>query len=150
MRRTFALVGIVVPLLLAGCGGGGSSDSGSSGGSFVQAADAACAKANQEVEALSAPNSSAELIRYLGKTEAIVVRLGQQVEQLEPTGKPSRVYLGALRRSSVVLNEMFDAAQSKNPDAVGELSKTLAAVHLGRLARQAGLDGCAKPLEPGE
>ncbi len=148
MRRVIAFVGIVVPLLLAGCGGG--SDGSTSGSSFAQAADAACGKADEEVAALQAPTSSAELVRYLGKTEAIVVRLGQQVEQLGPTDGPSRAYLGALRHSSVVLNEMFDAAQSKNPDAVGELSKTLAAVRLGRLAKQAGLTVCAKPLEPGE
>jgi hypothetical protein len=150
MRRLVVSVGIVVPLLLVGCGGGGGSGSASSQASFAQAADAACAKADQEVAALSPPTSPTELIRYLGKTEAIVVGLEQQVEQLDPADGPSRAYLGGLRRSSVLLNEMFDAAQSKNPDAVGELSKTLAAVRLGHLAKQAGLDVCAKPLEPGE
>jgi hypothetical protein len=150
MRRTITLIGIVVPLLLAGCGGGSDNDSASTGGSFAQAADAACTKADQEVAALATPTSPTALVEYLGKTEAIVVGLGQQVESLEPSDKASRAYLGALRRSSTVLNEMFDAAQSKNPDAVGELSRTLAALHLGRLARQAGLTVCAKPLEPGE
>lgn len=144
--------GTVVLLSFAGCGGGGSEgshSSSSSASSFARAADAACAKADGEVAALKAPAGTPDLVRYLGRTEAIVVKLRRQIEDLKPADKASRAYLGGLQRSSVVLNEMFDAAQSENPDAVGELSKTLAGLRLGRLATQAGLTVCARPLEAG-
>ncbi len=144
--------GTVVLLSLAACGGGsgeGSPSSSSSTSSFVRAADAACAKADGEVAALKAPAGTPDLVRYLGRTEAIVVKLRRQIEDLKPAGKAPRAYLAGLQRSSVVLNEMFDAAQSENPDAVGELSKALAGLRLGHLAGQAGLNVCAKPLEAG-
>lgn len=144
--------GAVVLLSLAACGGGsseGSSSSFSSASSFARAADAACAKADGEVAALKAPVGTPDLVRYLGRTEAIVVHLRRRIEELKPADKASRAYLAGLLRSSVVLNEMFDAAQSENPDAVGELSKTLAGLRLGRLARRAGLTVCARPLKAG-
>jgi hypothetical protein len=158
MRRKFAILGAgaVVLLSLAGCGGGSSegshsssSSASSSESSFARAADAACSKADAEVAGLKPPAGTPDLVRYLGRTEAIVVNLRRRIEDLKPADKASRAYLAALQRSSVVLNEMFDAAQSENPDAVGELSKTLAGLRLGRLARQAGLTVCARPLEAG-
>jgi hypothetical protein len=160
MRRKFAILGAgaVVLLSLAGCGGGSSegshsssssSSASSSESSFARAADAACSKADGEVAALKSPAGTPDLVRYLGRTEAIVVHLRRRIEDLKPADKASRAYVAALQRSSVVLNEMFDAAQSENPDAVGELSKTLAGLRLGRLAKQAGLTVCARPLEAG-
>jgi hypothetical protein len=151
----FAILGAgtVVLLSLAGCGGGSSEGShpstSSSGSSFARAADAACSKADGEVAGLKPPAGTPDLVRYLGRTETIVVNLRRRIEGLKPADKASRAYLAGLQRSSVVLNEMFDAAQSENPDAVGELSKTLAGLRLGRLAKQAGLTVCAKPLEAG-
>jgi hypothetical protein len=154
MRRVVALLGLgtVALLSIAACGGGssgGSHSSPSSSSSFARAADAACAKADGEVAALKAPAGTADLVRYLGRTEGIVVKLRRRIEDLKPADGASRAYLAGLQRSSVVLNEMFDAAQSENPDAVGELSRTLAGVRLGRLAGQAGLTVCARPLEAG-
>jgi hypothetical protein len=147
MGRLIAILGLAGALAsgLPGCGGGGST---AAGDSFVAKANAVCALADHRVESLSEPESVAELVTYLGKTEAVVVGLRQKIEQLDPSGQAVGDYLDGLTRSGTVLNEMVDAAQSQNPDAVGELSRELVGVRLGRLARRAGLAICAKPLVP--
>ena len=152
MGRLIAILGLAGALAggLLGCGGGSDSSSPTTaaGGDFVAQANAACAEADQKVEALSPPEGVSALVAYLGKTEAVVVALRQEIEQLDPSGSTTKAYLGGLEKSGTILNEMVDAAQSQNPDAVGELSHELVGVKLGRLARQAGLTTCAKPLTP--
>jgi HPt (histidine-containing phosphotransfer) domain-containing protein len=139
---------IALLALAAGCGGGGDTSSGSgdsgSGGSDVAAtADAACAKANQKIAALSIPDNEQAVVEYLEETEATVEELQDEVAGLDgPAGIAE--YAEALDSSLAVLNEMANAARSRNPDGVRELSKELEKLHLGKVAEAAGLETCAE------
>jgi hypothetical protein len=143
MRYLAAIAATVALLALAvGCGGGGSSAS-TSGGDASAEADAACAAANRKIAVLRAPDGDAGVLEYLEQTEAAVERLQLEVAGLDGSSGV-REYSEALASSVGVLNEMANAARSRNPDAVRELSQRLVELHVGRVAAAAGLTTCAQ------
>jgi hypothetical protein len=144
---------IALLAVAAGCGGGGD-DSGSSaagdgtnasasGDGASAAANEACAAANQEIAALAIPDHEQAVVEYLEQTEATVAQLHEEVAGLDGSSGIAE-YAGALATSVTVLNEMANAARSRNPDEVRELSKQLEELHLGKVAEAAGLETCAE------
>jgi hypothetical protein len=147
---TIALVAVV-----AGCGGGGdTSDSAvgtgtnasASGDAASAAANEACAAANREIAALPAPDNETAVLEYLEETEETVAKLHDEVAGLDGSAGLTE-YAEALATSVTVLNEMANAARSRNPDEVRELSKELEKLHLGKVAEAAGLETCAEAPE---
>jgi hypothetical protein len=134
-----AAVGVVA---VAGCGGGNSTSSGG-GGSFASGADAACAGANKQIEALDTPRQS-EVLSYLESTEAVITKLHKEVAGLDASGSAETAYVEGLAKAIPVLTEMSNAARSENFDAVREISDQLVEVHLGELAEAAELKTCAE------
>ncbi len=147
MKYLAAIVAATALLAVAaGCGGGGddsTTGSGSGSGGDAAAADAACAKANQRVAALRTPENEVAVLEYLEATEAAVEELQKEVAALDGSSG-LREYANALETSVGLLNEMSNAARSRNPDAVRELSKGLVRLHVGKLAEAAGLKACAE------
>ncbi|HYC81447.1 MAG TPA: hypothetical protein VEB65_06645 [Solirubrobacterales bacterium] len=147
---TIALVAVV-----AGCGGGGDTsgsaastgtNADAAGDAASAAANEACADANREIAALPAPGNETAVLEYLEETEETVAKL--QVEVADLDGSPGITeYAQALATSVTVLNEMANAARSRNPDEVRELSKELEKLRLGRVAEAAGLETCAEAPE---
>src|SRR6185369_9651093 len=144
-----ALLGLAV----AGCGGGGSSSNGSSsdsgtnasssGDDVSAAANEACAAANKTIAALGTPDTNQAVLEYLEKTEDAVEQLQGEIAGLDGSSELA-AYGDALATSVGVLTEMSNAARSRNPDAVRELSKELEKLKVGKLAEAAGLDTCAE------
>jgi hypothetical protein len=137
----FAVLGALV---VAGCGGGDSS-SGSSGGGgdFVAGAEAACTKANKQIEALGTPQQE-EVTAYLEETEAVIETLHKEVAALEASGAAEAAYVEGLATAIPTLTKMGNAARNENFDAVRELSAGLVDIHLGELAEAAELKTCAE------
>jgi plasmid stabilization system protein ParE len=143
---------VLLGIAVAGCGGGGSSTgsssapgtNASSGGDDVSAAaNEACAEANKRIAALGTPDNNQAVLEYLEQTEQAVDQL--QVEVAGLNGPAAMAdYADALATSVGVLAEMSNAARSRNPDAVRELSKELETLKVGKLAEAAGLDTCAE------
>jgi ABC-type glycerol-3-phosphate transport system substrate-binding protein len=147
---------IALLALAAGCGGGGGSSSstapGASSGSTNTSASGdeasaqaneACAAANEAIAKLPTPENDVAVLEYLEQTEAAVTKLQTEVAAVGGSAGIQE-YAAALAKSVAVLNEMTNAARSRNPDAVRELSKELVALHLGKVAQAAGLDMCAE------
>jgi hypothetical protein len=140
--------------LAAGCGGGGGSSStapassgstntSASGDEATAQANEACAAANKTIAELTTPENDVAVLEYLEQTEAAITKL--QTEVAAAGGSAGiQEYAAALSKSVAVLNEMTNAARSRNPDAVRELSKELVALHLAKVAQAAGLDMCAE------
>jgi HPt (histidine-containing phosphotransfer) domain-containing protein len=153
MKYLTALAAAIALLALAaGCGGGGdSSSSGSSGETNASAggdadsaaANEACATANQKIAALPIPDHEQAVVEYLEQTEETVAELQAEVAGLNGSAGITE-YSEALASSVAVLNEMANAARSRNPDEVRELSKELENLHLGKVAEAAGLETCAE------
>lgn len=143
----FAVALLALAALATGCGGGGGTESGggaSGGGDFAAEANAACGRANQKVAALASPQGEAQLLPYLEETEAIVAGLHGDIAALGDSGPGAKPYLAALEEAVTVLNEMSNAARSRNLAAVVEFANDLAALRLARLAADAGLTTCAE------
>jgi ABC-type glycerol-3-phosphate transport system substrate-binding protein len=142
MRSHAAIAAAIALLALAaGCGGGGGGDSSST--AAATAANEACAAANQKIASLSTPDNEAAVLEYLEQTEATVEQL--QVEVAAVDGSSGIVeYSDALSEAVTVLNEMANAARSRNPDGVRELSKQLEKLHVGKVAEAAGLETCSE------
>lgn len=144
-----ALLGIAV----AGCGGGGGSSTGSTSESGTNASSTgddtsaagneACAEANKKIAALGTPDNNQAVLEYLEQTEDAVEQLQGEIAGLDGSAEVAR-YGEALATSVGVLSEMSNAARSRNPDAVRELSKELEQLKVGELAEAAGLDTCAE------
>jgi hypothetical protein len=134
---------IALLAIAAGCGGGGDGDTGSGGGDVVAEANAACASANEKIAALGTPDNEVAVLRYLEATKAAVADLESEISAL---GGDSNLkgYAQALAESVAILNEMANAARSRNPDGVRELSQGLVELHVGKLAEEAGLETCAE------
>jgi hypothetical protein len=133
-------------LVVAGCGGGGSSSSGSSeggSGDFVTGAEAACSKADKQIEALGTPQQE-EVTDYLVETEAVIEALHKEVAALDASGSAETAYVEGLAQAVPVLTKMSNAARNENFDAVRELSAGLVEIHLGELAEAAKLKTCAE------
>jgi hypothetical protein len=142
------LLAAVAAVLVAGCGGGGSSGGGSTGGDgsssdFTTAADAACKQANQEIAGLGTPQQ-AEVTKYMERTEMVIEELHEQVQAAAGDGAAEAAYVKGLGEAVPVLNQMTNAARSENYDAVREISSELIEIHLGELAKAAGLSACAE------
>jgi hypothetical protein len=140
-----AVVGMVV---IAGCGGGGSSSSGSGSseggsGDFASGAEAACSKANKQIEALGTPQQE-EVTAYLEETEAVIEALHKEVAALDASGAAETAYVEGLASAVPVLTKMGNAARNENFDAVRELSAGLVEIKLGELAEAAELKSCAE------
>jgi hypothetical protein len=133
---------LALATVAVGCGGGDGTES--NGDDFATEANAACARANQEVAALATPQAEAQLLPYLEETEVIVAGLHGEVAALGGAGAGAQPYIAALEESATVLNEMSNAARSRNLGAVGEFANQLAALRLARLAEDAGLATCAE------
>lgn len=143
---TFAVLGAVGVLVVAGCGGGGSSSSSSSGGGggdFASGAEAACAKANKAIVALGTPQQE-EVTQYLESTEAVIEKLHQEVAALDGSGTAEVAYTEGLATAVPELTKMANAARNENFDAVRELSAALVEIKLGELAEAAKLKTCAE------
>jgi hypothetical protein len=139
-------LGAVGLLTVAGCGGGGSSSAGStSGGSgdFAAGAEAACSKANKQIEALGTPQQE-QVTDYLVETETVIEGLHREVAALGASGSTEAAYVKGLAKAIPVLTAMTNAARSENFDAVRELSAGLVQIHLGELAEAADLKTCAE------
>ncbi|MGD9735631.1 MAG: hypothetical protein AB7V58_08500 [Solirubrobacterales bacterium] len=146
MGRLAAIAAAIALLAIAaGCGGGGdtSAGAGGSGGDVASDADSACARANAEIASLPIPGNEQAVVEYLEQTEATVERLQREVAGLDGSAELTR-FSAALASSVAVLNEMANAARSRNPDGVRELSQQLEQLHLGRVAEAAGLQTCAE------
>ena len=145
-----ALACLALAASAAGCGGGGGTDSSSGGGEFAAEANAACARANQKVAALPLPQDEERLLPYLDETEAVVEALQREIAALGGSGGAAKAYLAGLQKSVTVLNEMSNAARSRNIGAVSEFANQLAELRLAVLAEAAGLATCAKapPVQP--
>lgn len=131
-------------LVIAGCGGGGStSGSSSGGGDFVAGAEAACTKANKQIEALGTPQQE-EVTAYLEETEAVIETLHKEVAVLGASGSAEVAYTEGLATAIPLLTKMSNAARNENFDAVRELSAGLVEIHLGELAEAAELKSCAE------
>ncbi|MBN9623640.1 MAG: hypothetical protein J0H06_11925 [Actinobacteria bacterium] len=148
------LLAVVGALVVAGCGGGGGSSSSSSpssasgggeasSGDFASTAEAACATANKEIEALGTPGQ-AQVLKYLETTEAVIEELHEQVQAAGGEGSAEAAYTEGLNTAVPVLNKMANAARNENFDAVRELSDELIQIHLGELAEAAELKTCAE------
>lgn len=145
------LLGVIALLAMAGCGGGGGSSSPSGGGggegesssAFVKGADAACAKADEQIVTLGTPQQS-EVLPYMETTESLIETLAEEVEGLKPSGAAEKAYAAALSESVNVLNQMTNAARNENFDAVREISDQLIELHLGELAEKAELKVCSE------
>ena len=149
---------IAILALAAGCGGGGSSSSSSSatsgdstnasasGDDATAAANEACAAANREIASLSIPDSEAAVLEYLEQTEATVEQLQREVAGVDGSSGIAE-YSEALATAVTVLNEMANAARSRNPDGVRELSRGLERLHVGKVAAAAGLETCSEAPE---
>jgi hypothetical protein len=144
--RCLAAIAAAIALVAfaAGCGGGGGSTaSGSGSGDVTAEANAACAGANRTIAALPTPGDEAEVLAYLEATKEAVAKLQGEIAALG--GDPDlEGYSQALAESVAILNEMANAARSRNPDGVRELSQGLVDLHVGGLARAAGLETCAE------
>jgi hypothetical protein len=131
-------------LVIAGCGGGGStSGSSSGGGDFVAGAEAACTKANKQIEELGTPQQE-EVTAYLEETEAVIETLHKEVVALGASGSAEVAYTEGLATAIPLLTKMSNAARNENFDAVRELSAGLVEIHLGELAEAAELKSCAE------
>lgn len=131
-------------LVIAGCGGGGStSGSSSGGGDFVAGAEAACTKANKQIEELGTPQQE-EVTAYLEETEAVIETLHKEVAVLGASGSAEVAYTEGLATAIPLLTKMSNAARNENFDAVRELSAGLVEIHLGELAEAAELKSCAE------
>jgi predicted butyrate kinase (DUF1464 family) len=138
-------LGAVGAVVIAGCGGGGSSSSGSSGGGgdFASGAEAACSKANKQIEALGTPQQE-QVTEYLVETEAVIETLQKEVATLDASGAAETAYVEGLASAIPILTKMSNAARNENFDAVRELSAGLVDIHLGELAEAAKLKTCAE------
>lgn len=151
MRRLLlTAVTIALVAVVTGCGGGDGSTS--SGGGASGSADAsaaaneACAAANREIAALPIPDDEQAVVEYLEQTEETVAQLEVEISGADGSAGITE-FAQALATSVTVLNEMANAARSRNPDEVRELSKRLEKLHLGKVAEAAGLDTCAEAPE---
>lgn len=152
-RLTAIAVAIALVAFAAGCGGGGGGSSSpasgdgttvsASGDDASAAANEACAAANQKIAALSIPDNEQAVLEYLEATEATVEELQIEVAGLDGSSEITG-YAEALASSVGVLNEMSNAARSRNPDEVRELSKQLEKLQLAKVAEAAGLETCAE------
>jgi ABC-type glycerol-3-phosphate transport system substrate-binding protein len=142
---------IALLALAAGCGGGGGDGSSSSGGGTdagasgdpAAAANEACAAANRKIAALSTPENEVAVLEYLEQTEEAVEQLQVEVAGVDGSDGIAE-YSEALASAVAVLNEMSNAARSRNPDGVRELSKELEKLHVGKVAAAAGLETCSE------
>jgi hypothetical protein len=147
--RTVAFLlalGAVSVLVIAGCGGGGSSSSAGStsgGGGFVSGAEAACSKADRQIEALGTPQQE-QVTQYLEATEQVIETLHKEVAAVAGLGSAETAYTEGLAEAIPVLTAMSNAARSENFDAVRELSAGLVEIQLGELAETAKLKSCAE------
>ena len=144
-RSLASLLALAVGVLvIAGCGGGGStSGSSGGGGDFVAGAEAACTKANKQIEALGTPQQE-EVTAYLEETEAVIETLHKEVAALGASGSAEVAYTEGLATAIPILTKMGNAARNENFDAVRELSAGLVEIHLGELAEAAKLKSCAE------
>jgi hypothetical protein len=142
------VIAVVGAVVIAGCGGGGSSSSGSGSseggsGDFVSGAEAACTKANKQIEALGTPQQE-EVTVYLEETEAVIEGLHKEVAALAASDPAETAYVEGLASAVPLLTKMSNAARNENFDAVRELSAGLVEIKLGELAEAAELKSCAE------
>jgi hypothetical protein len=156
-------------LAFAGCGGGGdSSTTGASGASgtagatplsqdeFVSQANAACADANQQVEALTAPAASdpiESLEPFLAKEIAIGSELLAKLSAITPPEDLQSdydQYLATGKSQIATAQDAADAAKSGDTAAVQAAVKKLDSNSDDQVAKALGLTECAKDVQPQE
>jgi hypothetical protein len=156
-------------LAFAGCGGGDdSSTTGASGASgtagatplsqdeFVSQANAACADANQQVEALTAPAASdpiESLEPFLAKEIAIGNELLAKLSAITPPEDQQSdydQYLATGKSQIATAQDAADAAKSGDTAAVQAAVKKLDSNSNDQLAKTLGMTECAKDVQPQE
>jgi hypothetical protein len=149
MRARAALaVALAVPALAA-CGGG---DSASSGGrltleEYVAAADAICAEADAEIEALEDPASAQDAADYLPRAKEIAERQLERLRELVPPEEiEARIdeALDLLQQQIDLADELLDAIESEDLDRFQELVDEGEAKNerADEIAREIGLEEC--------
>jgi len=135
----------------AGCGGGGSGGGG--GGitkaEFVKRADAVCAKASADVNALGTPKSIRDLGRLSDKAKGIAAKEVADVRALgAPKGDETQVraMLAAVERSIAVIGRVAEAAKAGNSAKVQQIltEAQTDTERARRLAQAYGLKRCAQ------
>lgn len=154
-------------LAVAGCGGGDdSSTTGASGASgaagaaplsqdeFVSQANAACADANQQVEALTAPADSdpiESLTPFLEKEITIANELLAKLSAITPPENLQSDYdqfLATGKSQIATAQDAADAAKSGDTEAVQAAVQKLGSNKDDQQAKALGLTECAKDAEP--
>jgi hypothetical protein len=165
--RASAVAGIATfALAIAGCGGGddtSSTTAGASGASgasgtaltqdeFVSQANAICADANSQVEALAAPTND---VQGLGDYAATIVKISAPlIDQMAAIVPPADLqaqfddYVQSIRDSSDTAQKLADAAKAGDTAQVNSLVAQLQKDNNDDEAKALGLTECAKDPQP--
>jgi len=141
-----AAAGVVLALVLAGCGGGGGR---LSKDDYAKQADAICSKYNRKIQALGAPKSLAEIGGFADKALALTRKGNDELKQLEPPKNEEQTAKEWVAQNDLVANavaDLRDAAKKNDRAAIQTALRRGQAANntANSLARDLGLRVCAR------
>ncbi len=143
--------GIVIALLLGGCGASKGDVGRSEQARFTSRADAVCAKAERRGKALGRPRGTAESISFFTSTHTIVAQAGDELQAVAPPASKRAAYrrfLGAIAQEARSLDELGQAVRNGDRARYRAITKRMAANTVNAQAGALGLSGCAETVQP--
>lgn len=147
--RSFAASGVVVVVLVAGCGGGSGEAARLSRPDYAKQADKICSTYNAKLNALPAPKSQAELSAFVSKAVPLISDASDRLAELKPPQDEQRIADSWNRANSDIvraLERLRDAAKAKDnakmQAALADGNK--ANSRANTLAKTLGMNACSK------
>lgn len=148
-RRAILALALGAVALAAACGGGDSSSEALEPVELREQADAICAEAEEQLDALGVPTDPAEIPRYVAEARALGATQLEKLEELEPPEELAEDYARALEllaERQELIDDLSDeitsgadpvVALQSAPERIEEIDQELDA-----LAREMGLTEC--------